>query len=257
MPPLIDLTGKKFDKLLVLKRGPNKGRYTAWECQCDCGNIILVRGADLKNGHTKSCGCFKNEIIKEKFFKEAQSHINEKYGHLTILDVTDHRTPDRHILYKCQCDCDEKNIIYKPLKDLKSGHVQSCGCLISKGEDKIKTLLTQHNISFKQQKSFETCRFPNTNALAKFDFFVDNKYIIEFDGKQHFIAYESGWSTKDILRKTQKHDKFKNQWCQKNNIPIIRIPYTYLDNLCLEDLLLNTSTFLVKEENKERNNDNE
>jgi len=37
----------------------------------------------------------------------------------------------------------------------------------------------------------------------------------------------------------------KNQWCKNNNIPLIRIPYTHLQNLCLEDLQLETSKFII------------
>ena len=53
----------------------------------------------------------------------------------------------------------------------------------SLGEEKIKLLLLKYNIFFEQEKTFENCRFPNTNKKARFDFFVDNKYIIEFDGR--------------------------------------------------------------------------
>ena len=28
-----------------------------WECMCDCGGVARTRGADLRNGHTRSCGC--------------------------------------------------------------------------------------------------------------------------------------------------------------------------------------------------------
>lgn len=52
-----DLTGRKFGKLTVLGRAPNgKNWRTMWYCKCDCGNekIIVVSGAHLKNGHTKS-----------------------------------------------------------------------------------------------------------------------------------------------------------------------------------------------------------
>jgi len=52
----------------------------------------------------------------------------------------------------------------------------------SRGEEKIKNLLIENNIEFTTEKTFETCRFENTHALARFDFFVDNQYIIEFDG---------------------------------------------------------------------------
>jgi hypothetical protein len=44
----------------------------------------------------------------------------------------------------------------------------------------------------------------------------------------------------------QKHDAIKTQWCKDNNIPLIRIPYTEYNKLCLEDLLLETSKFIIK-----------
>ena len=43
----------------------------------------------------------------------------------------------------------------------------------------------------------------------------------------------------------QERDTYKNQWCKENNIPLIRIPYTHLNDLCLEDLLLETSKFII------------
>ena len=55
---LIDETGKRFFKLTVLRRGENNRAGGArWIAQCDCGKEILVRGADLRRGHTISCGC--------------------------------------------------------------------------------------------------------------------------------------------------------------------------------------------------------
>lgn len=43
----------------------------------------------------------------------------------------------------------------------------------------------------------------------------------------------------------QKRDEYKNNWCKEHHIPLIRIPYTHKNNLCLEDLLLETSKFVV------------
>lgn len=40
----------------------------------------------------------------------------------------------------------------------------------------------------------------------------------------------------------------KNEYCFKNNIPIIRIPYTHYSELELKDLLLETSQFIIKEQ---------
>jgi len=59
----IDLTGKRFGRLVVISRteSPRKTE-TRWECQCDCGKIISTDGSRLKRGITKSCGCLANEL---------------------------------------------------------------------------------------------------------------------------------------------------------------------------------------------------
>lgn len=60
MSRLIDEVGKKYSRLLVL-RHTNEG---FWECICDCGKTILVKGVKLRKGHTQSCGCLQREAIK-------------------------------------------------------------------------------------------------------------------------------------------------------------------------------------------------
>lgn len=56
---LIDLTGKKFGRLVVIYREGYRKKRIQWLCKCDCGNNIRVDGGHLRNGHTKSCGCIK------------------------------------------------------------------------------------------------------------------------------------------------------------------------------------------------------
>lgn len=61
-----DLTGKRFERLVVINVGKHeKGRYF-WKCKCDCGNVVTVDGAKLSFGHTKSCGCLCREINSVK-----------------------------------------------------------------------------------------------------------------------------------------------------------------------------------------------
>lgn len=58
MQKIIDLSNQKFGLLFVQHIDNNpQNKLTKWVCKCDCGNIVTVRGADLKNGHTTSCGC--------------------------------------------------------------------------------------------------------------------------------------------------------------------------------------------------------
>lgn len=54
----IDLTGQKFGKLMVLEEAYRK-KNVYWKCLCECGTETIVRGADLRNGHTISCSCGK------------------------------------------------------------------------------------------------------------------------------------------------------------------------------------------------------
>lgn len=66
MPKLIDLTGERFGRLVVLERlenyvSENGSSATMWKCKCDCGNIVNVRSSNLRNGHTRSCGCLFDE----------------------------------------------------------------------------------------------------------------------------------------------------------------------------------------------------
>jgi hypothetical protein len=60
---LIDLTGKRYGKLTVLKRVPapekDKSNKPYWLCECDCGNRKVVLSINLKVGGTKSCGCLR------------------------------------------------------------------------------------------------------------------------------------------------------------------------------------------------------
>ena len=66
-PNFIDLANKRFGKLLVLKRAKNTNRgQTRWKCRCDCGNTIITRSTNLRQGDTKSCGCSQKEIVQKQ-----------------------------------------------------------------------------------------------------------------------------------------------------------------------------------------------
>lgn len=57
---LCDLTGQRFGRLLVVARdlSPRKSRLAHWSCSCDCGRTTVTSGNELRNGGTKSCGCW-------------------------------------------------------------------------------------------------------------------------------------------------------------------------------------------------------
>ena len=59
----IDETGNKYGRLTVVKRfyTEKKHRGAEWLCRCVCGNEIIARGYDLRNGRIVSCGCGKSD----------------------------------------------------------------------------------------------------------------------------------------------------------------------------------------------------
>ena len=237
---IVDLIGKRFGKLLVLqqdfdKKGYKKTGGVFWKCKCDCGNELSVASTHLQSGHTKSCGCLN----------QGYNLTNQKFGKLTVIEKVprpENKTTANNY-WLCECECGNK--ITTTASNLISGTTKSCGCLKSAGEYKIIQLLKNNNIIFETQKTFNSCRFPETNKLGYFDFYINNQFLLEYDGPQHFSYSKSGWDNLEYFLNITKKDNFKNKWCKENNIPLKRIPYWELKNIIIEDIM--GDKFLLKE----------
>lgn len=233
-----DLSGQRFGKLTVLSRDPdNSSKYL---CRCQCGKITSVFQSHLIRGNTKSCG----QSSCQDFSKSIIDISGQKFGKLTAIKMDKHIS-GQSIRWICKCDCGKEKSILKA--HLLSGKIKSCGCgPKSWGEKIISYLLVENNIPFETEYSFSNCYHKDKNKPLRFDFFVNNSYVIEFDGRQHFM--ENSWSSSsEKLKDLQVRDQIKNKYCLKNNIPIIRIPYYYINNITIQDLLPVSSNFLLKE----------
>ena len=81
MGKLIDLTGKRFGRLVVVRRvsdhiKPNGKKLVMWECKCDCGNVKEILGSNLTRGLTKSCGCLGYENRINALTKHGMTRTN-------------------------------------------------------------------------------------------------------------------------------------------------------------------------------------
>lgn len=65
----INIQNKKFGNLFVVSKANNIGRFTAWNCLCDCGESVVVRTGGLTSGNTKSCGCLRKKVSETNFTK--------------------------------------------------------------------------------------------------------------------------------------------------------------------------------------------
>lgn len=69
MGVFMDLTGRRFGRLVCIARAPNHKKQTVWSCRCDCGKITEVQLGHLRGGKIISCGCYQRENNKQKATK--------------------------------------------------------------------------------------------------------------------------------------------------------------------------------------------
>ena len=219
-----NLEGSRFGRLIVLEDdGTRKRNQVYWKCKCDCGNIVHVQTSKLTSGHTQSCGCLMRDKAKESGVNSALDLTGYKNGKLTWIEPTEKRKGS-NIIWKCRCDCG--NITYVSTSERKN--IQSCGCLVSYGEEKIQKILEKLDIKYEKQKKFQDCKY---KYVLRFDFYLPESNIcIEYDGVQHFYPIPTMGGEEKFLE-AKKRDLIKDNYCKDNHIPLIRIPYTDLDKI--------------------------
>lgn len=128
--PRENLIGQQYNRLQVIGNvGINKSRATLWKCQCDCGKEVVTTGTSLKNGHTKSCGCYNKEILSKnirRYNKQRSKYtlVGSKFGKLTVIDFS-HKGENHAKYWICLCECGKK--VIQTTSHLRDGY-KSCGC---------------------------------------------------------------------------------------------------------------------------------
>lgn len=225
-----DLTGETFGKLKVLSLWGNKFtegvNTTKWLCQCECGNIVIVSHANLINT-TRSCGCLQKT---NHYYHDFEGRI---FNYIKIVKKLNKTDAGGYFLWEAECqNCG--NIFNISSRNI--GKSYSCGCIKSKGEFLITKLLKELNYNFKKEIKFSDLYGEKDNLRFDFGVFDEKKNLlclIEYQGVQHFKT-TSGWNNEEKLKLTQKYDKIKEEYCKKNNIKLIRIPYTDYNKISID-----------------------
>ena len=230
--------GKKFGLWTVLEievKNPNSGAKRVRKgalCQCECGTQRYKEYRDLYDGRSTSCGCNGQTNAINSLIQKGSIKPGTVFGKLTVIE--DLGMIEGTHYCKCQCACGQETIVSNT--HLKAGHTQSCGCLKSKGELEITTLLRQAGYEFAKEYAFPDLK-SDKNYPLRFDFAVlENKKLlklIEFDGPQHHTG--QGWF-QDEFQNIIKRDNQKDQYCREKEIELIRVPYTKLGKITLVDL---------------------
>lgn len=138
------------------------------------------------------------------------------------------------------CSCGEE--FDTSISAFQSGRARCSHC--SKSESKyeyiFKKYLDSLNIKYIQQYSLNQCR---DILPLPFDFYVDYKFFVEIDGQGHFhpcnFNHTSDEKAIKSFESTQKHDKIKDDFCKNNNIPLLRISYSQIEDESYKEIFQN------------------
>jgi len=212
-----DKHGKKYDYRNVVY----KGNRNPVEIICEKHGIFNQSPYEHKRGN--GCPkCAKNRRLNVDIFVESSNIIHDNiysYNNVVFLDSRS----------KVMVTC--KNHGDFPISP--NHHLRGRGCPNCKksfGEMRILNYLKIKDIDYVQQKYFKNL----VNIAGKylfFDFYLPQINIcIEYDGQQHFGPI-SKFGGINAFEKLALHDSIKNEFCQKNNIKIIRIKYTNFNEI--------------------------
>lgn len=203
-----------------------KNNHYYWKCQCDCGTVKDVRTDNLSSGRSTSCGCQANKKRSQALIKDI---TGQRFGHLVAIEPTGRKNKCGQQYWLFQCDCGN---LHEALGvTARAGKVLSCGCLVSKGEEKIISELLKLEVPFRSQVIFKDCLTENNNPM-RFDFGIYDKedrllFLLEYQGETHFKYRESpsSWMTKERLETYQERDRIKKKYCEDHNIILKEITY--------------------------------
>lgn len=219
----IDLTGQRFGRLMVIEMiwaYP----HTLCRCKCDCGNEVTVRNAQLSAGKTASCGCLQRERTSAANTKDFTGYTTDAGVKIVERYDQDNRGVWR---YKCICPYCNGTFVAIPAKLISNNQI-SCGCaILSKGEEKIKSILERENVRYVSQYMIPGCK---DKKPLRFDFVIFDKmnhlvHAIEYDGKQHDVPIDFFGGESDFKERIRR-DRIKDEFCENAGIPLTRLPYT-------------------------------
>lgn len=148
---------------------------------------------------------------------------------LNNLDISiiskEYKNDKENMKWECKCG----NYFYKSWENIHSKKGLSCEKCFnkSKNEEICMNFLKEKNISFLREYKFEDCKYKRP---LLFDFYIpDLSRCIEVDGEQHYSPTKFKGTSEDKAIKAfdlqKKKDKIKDEYCIKNNIGLLRIPY--------------------------------
>lgn len=214
-------------------------------CGYEFNQCIHVLENNLKKSKNKNnfFGCAicskKKKKNTEIYKKEVYSLVKDEYSVIGEYINTNCKIKMKHNICGCEWDIRPDDFINNNNRCPKCANL-----IISNGFNFINKYLSENNISYELEKTFDNCK---KNKLLPFDFYLpEYNLLLEYDGEQHF-KHSFDRTKKDKLKKQHERDLIKNKYCLDNKINLIRFKYTLsindikeiLDKLFNDNLTIN------------------
>ena len=212
---------------LLTKRDEMPGYHEYLEYECPYHGVQKIRLGNFFSGkRCPECNLDRKSELYRLPVDEVIKRIEECGGH--CHNPEDYiNNSERNLIIDCP-RCGQPFTTSLVLFTQWHGQLcPDCRRKESVGENKIRNYLERHGIEYKQEYWFKDCR--DVKPLP-FDFYLPQQNtIIEFDGTQHYR--DSHYFNDFHFGKLKAHDQIKNEYCENNNIKLIRIPYWKIDKI--------------------------
>jgi hypothetical protein len=95
MSKIVDLTGKRFGRLIITKKAFSKNGRMFWNCLCSCGTEKAINGKDLRHGSVNSCGCLRREVTSTKFKTHGETETKLYAVWITMIQRCEKPTSEK------------------------------------------------------------------------------------------------------------------------------------------------------------------
>ena len=175
-----------------------------YQCICDCGNIVDVRGGYLKKA-VHSCGCLQRDSRRRDIAP------GTKYERLTVIDRTD-LTKHNAYMYRCICDCGKEILVRSDM--LRTGSVRSCGCLhdeLLRANSKKANIKNSIDGTYLPRIKSTNLSKNNTSGVkgVRWSKPMDKwRASITFKGKDYHLGYYDDLDKATMIRRTAEEELF-------------------------------------------------
>lgn len=216
-----DKISRKLPHIQII--GDYKNQTTKVKLYCSKHNIEWETTPQrlLKSNGCQKCGLEK--LSKQSFITRSE-YINKlSIANPNLELLSEYNGMEKDVTVRCK-KCGHSFTTNAHSLIANGTSCRKCS-FTYKGEDRIIEILNNMNIDYVHQYRFLDCK---DKRPLPFDFYLPKfNTCIEFDGQQHFEPKFGDKSFQDTI----KHDKIKDEYCKKNNINLIRIPYYNSNNI--------------------------